>query len=144
MRRQLLRPPGTTNTKAVGLTDLAGVGGSWNTDGIQGDDVAVRWPLTGGAGTVIGNVDSRVAAVGTDDTPCVYNNSPPYRTIAATVESWPGTAPAPPSTRRPAQYHHLDRGPAHRAAHPDQRSGIRHHQHPRGLAERPVAAAARV
>jgi hypothetical protein len=86
IRQQLPRPPGTTDAKAAGLTDLAEVGGSWDTDGTQDDDVAVRWPLTGGAGTVIGGIDSRVTAVGPDGTWGVQTDVPGYRTIAATVE----------------------------------------------------------
>jgi hypothetical protein len=86
IRQQLPRPPGTTDAKAAGLTDLAEVGGSWDTDGAQGDDVAVRWPLTGGAGTVIGGIDSRVTAVGPNGTWGVQTDVPGYRTIAATAE----------------------------------------------------------
>jgi hypothetical protein len=86
IRQQLPRPAGTTDAQAAGLTDLAEVGGSWDTDGVQEDDVAVRWPLTGTAGTVIGDIDSRVTAVGPDGPWGVQTDVPGYRTIAATVE----------------------------------------------------------
>jgi hypothetical protein len=86
LRQQLPEPAGTSFAQAVGLTNLAEAGGSWITDGVQGDDVAVRWPLTGGAGTVIGGTDSRVTAVGPDGTWGVQTDVPGYRTIAANAE----------------------------------------------------------
>jgi hypothetical protein len=85
-RQQLPQPAGTTYATAAGLTDLAEVGGSWVTDGAQGDDTAVRWPVSGGAGTVIGDVDSRVTAVGPNGPWGVQTDVPGFRTIAATAE----------------------------------------------------------
>jgi hypothetical protein len=82
IRQQLPQPAGTSHATAAGLTDLAEVGGSWVTDA-QGDDAAVRWPATGGTGTVIGGA-SRVTAVGPDGTWGVETDSVP--TIAATAE----------------------------------------------------------
>ncbi len=82
IRQQLPQPAGTTHATAAGLTDLAEVGGSWVTDA-QGDDAAVRWPVTGGAGTVIGGA-SRVTAVGPDGTWGVQTDGVP--SISATAE----------------------------------------------------------
>jgi hypothetical protein len=85
-RQQLPQPAGTSFAQGVGLTDLAEVGGSWDTDGLADDDVAVRWPASGGPGTVIGDTDSRVTAVGPDGTWGVQTDLPGFRTIAANAE----------------------------------------------------------
>jgi hypothetical protein len=84
IRQQLPQPTGTTYAAATGLTDLAEVGGYWRTGGAQGGDVAVRWPVTGGAGTVIGDAGSSVTAVGPDGTWGVQTNV--TATISATAE----------------------------------------------------------
>jgi hypothetical protein len=86
VRQPLPQPAGTSFGQGVGLTNLAEVGGSWDTDGLADDDVAVRWPATGGRGTVIGATDSRVTAVGPDGTWGVQTDLPGYRTIAANAE----------------------------------------------------------
>ena len=86
LRQQLPQPAGTSFAQGVGLTDLAEVGGSWDTDGLADDDVAVRWPATGGPGTVIGDTDSRVTAVGPDGTWGVQTDLPGFRSIAASAE----------------------------------------------------------
>src|SRR5581483_6107534 len=85
-RRPLPQPAGTSFGQGVGLTDRAEVGGSWDTDGLADDDVAVRWPASGGPGTGIGATDSRVTAVGPDGTWGVQTDLPGYRTIAANAE----------------------------------------------------------
>jgi hypothetical protein len=86
VRQQLPQPAGTSSGTAAGLTSLAEAGGSWVTDGPQGDDVAVRWPTAGGPGKVIGGTDSRVTAVGPDGTWGVQTDVLGFRTIAATAE----------------------------------------------------------
>ena len=86
LRQALPQPAGTSFGQGVGLTDLAEVGGSWDTDGLADDDVAVRWPASGGAGTVIGDTDSRVTAVGPDGTWGVQTDLPGFRSIAANAE----------------------------------------------------------
>jgi hypothetical protein len=86
LRQPLPQPAGTSFGQGVGLTGLAEVGGSWDTDGLADDDVAVRWPATGGHGTVIGATDSRVTAVGPDGTWGVQTDLPGYRSIAANAE----------------------------------------------------------